>query len=141
MTRNNADFQGGINHEDDDDEEFYDGPIGQNWLGYHASPRKNRRSIEANGLRANTSASVHEGDAPHGVYVSNSRQEHEFLLGDSNPNKDIYEVNLPVAYADPDMPHQSVYSPSDVAPHNVRRVGHTTADGEVHWHLEEHCNG
>ena len=117
-------------------------PIGQNWTGYHIAPRRARKTIEAGGLKANTSQSIDGGNAPHGVYVSNSREDHEWLVqGGGHPNKDIYEVTLPVAYADPDMPHDAAYSKHDIAPHNVTRVGHTTADGDVHWHRAEHCNG
>lgn len=127
MTRNTVDFYNG--------------------QGFHFAPKKHRDSIEKTGLFPTPKGThVHEeGDVPRGVYVYNDDESlnHVSGRGSGYPNHDIYQVHIPVQhlFEDPWLPDDASYSESAVPPHLITRVGHVPAEGELHWHKEEDCNG
>jgi hypothetical protein len=123
MTRNNADFYAsGINPSDG---------------GFHFANKKHRSSIESSGLKKSPEGKGYK----QGVYVYNGHQDAETMAGTSHPNSDIYQVHVPVNHLnrDPMLKNVASYSDSDVPARYISRVGHTTSDGEIHWHPEESC--
>jgi hypothetical protein len=140
MARNNADFEFAKNN--------IVGPV-------HFSPKKNRESIERNGLQARLPQGA-MGFAEHygkrlapkdvtGVYfVKNAHAFDEDDLHDRN--QDIWECTHPHLYSfndDPirdDYAERNSFSATDIRPEHLRRVGHVKGY-TAHWHLEEHCNG
>lgn len=125
MTRNNADFQG------------YQ-------TAYRFSHKSKRESIEALGLKMSPKNRdyVHEpGDIPRGVYG----YEHEDSYKEAAsgyPNTDLYEFKIHpnLVNEDPWLPDDAIYSSRAIPKPRVKRIGHVTAEGELHMHPEEHCD-
>ena len=105
--------------------------LSQSQFGFHAASKKHRSAIESEGLKPQSND---QGYTP-GVYAAASSNDLESYLGDSTPNKDIYHVEIGKAHPDP-MYHGAVYSPDAVPAHKVKRVGHTDAEGAIHWKPE-----
>lgn len=129
MPRNNKDFHG------------VNGLI-------HFSHKDNRASIENSGLKAGnpTGADPVEGVDLSGVYAYNSPQiahEEEFEnTGGATPNMDIWAIHPDWRRSWDDDPHMmgvASYTQDDIQHHELKRVGHTTESGEIHWHPEEFC--
>jgi hypothetical protein len=127
MTRNNAAFHGVTG-------------------GIHFSHKRNRADIEANGLRASNpqGADPVPGVNLSGVYVyhdAKTAHEEEQETGGASKNMDIWAVNADWRREWHDDPHMSsaIYTHDNIEPHELKRVGHTTDDYQVHWHPEEHC--
>lgn len=135
MGRNNYDFQG------------IEGKL-------HFSHKDNRKSIEKEGLRAGNPSGVDDFmleeagttiDELHGVYAYRDIHEaHEDMVasGQAAKNQDIWEIRSDYRRGWMEDPLQggAEYTPHDVYPYELRRVGHVTENHEVHWHPEEQCN-
>lgn len=99
---------------------------------YHVSPRHNRESIEARGLKP------HGSDVPdmqHGLYVAYDSPEIDY--GD-----DVYAINPGNRKVGTnDLGHSYLTRP--VKTSDFKRVGHVfhnpQGHTEVHWHREEDC--
>ena len=115
----------------------------------HFSHKRNRANIERHGLRAvnPTGADPIDGVDLGGVYAYHdaaTAHQEEAETGGSARNQDIWAINSDSRRAWMDDPHMwgvASYTPHDVYPYELKRVGHTTENNEVHWHPEEHCNG
>lgn len=130
MTRNNADFHG-------------------IWGSIHFTNKANRASIEKYGLRSTepSGADPIPGVNLKGVYVfpdAKTAHENEADTGAASKNQDIWEIRSDWRrewHDDPHMHGEAIYTHDDIPSHELRRVGHTTEDYQVHWHPEEECRG
>lgn len=115
----------------------------------HLTNRKNRASVEKNGLlRSDTVAKGNadpiEGHDLTGVYFfRNPYVAHQEESEGASAHQDIWELTHAHRYDFQDDPHYggdtAIYTSNTVPPQHLRRVGHTTANYEVHWHKEEDC--
>lgn len=115
----------------------------------HLSDKRNRNSILSKGLKvSNPGVTMEDGKDLSGVYFYPSAhhmyRDFEEYEGGAPENQDIWEAKpdwRTEIHEDPWMPDHAVYSKTDIPSTELRRVGHTTSTGEVHWHKEEECNG
>jgi hypothetical protein len=112
----------------------------------HLSDKENRQSIETVGLKSQDPRGAYpiEGHNLKGVYFYSSPYVADQEDGMHGANLDIWELTHKHQYEfndDPHMQYEAIYTPDDVEPRHLRRVGHTTKNYEVHWHKEEDCNG
>jgi hypothetical protein len=113
----------------------------------HFTFKQNRKNIEKNGLlRSDPVAIGHaepfEGHDLSGVYFYYPPGVAEQENGIHGANMDVWELTHKHQYElndDPTMTGEAIYTPDDVEPRHLRRVGHTTANYELHWHREEDC--
>jgi hypothetical protein len=119
------------------------------WGSIHFSHKNNRASIERHGLRATdpTGADPIEGVNLKGVYAYNdapTAHEEEVETGAASSHQDIWEIQSDWRrewHNDPHLSGSAIYTHDDIPTHELRRVGHTTEDNQVHWHPEEECRG
>jgi hypothetical protein len=119
------------------------------WGSIHFSHKRNRASIERHGLRSTdpTGAEPIEGVDLKGVYAykdAPTAHEEEASTEGASKNQDIWEIRSDWRRQWNDDPHMgdvAVYTHDDIPTHELRRVGHTTEDHQVHWHPEEECRG
>ena len=111
--------------------------------GYHVTPKANRASIEKHGLKVmGETRHPDTGRRNIGVFGSTTLAG---VKSHSVYGEDVWEFKA----LKKDV-KRDTWSPNDkdaikvtydLFPSQVRRVGHVTADGDVHMHPEEDCNG
>lgn len=107
--------------------------LNEQQFGFHISRKKNRESIEKEGLRSSWS----RGDNK--VFTFNTKdhvEEHAI------PDSDIYQVPVS-SNAIPDeyvvrgkgkiFKNKAKSSEGPIKPDSIKRVGHITSDKKVHW--------
>jgi len=123
MPANNADFRGYV-------------------TAWRFSHRKHNHSIDSNGLKISPPGAhvFEEGDVPRGVYGYDnfdSVQKHASGFG----NCDLYEFKVHPSEVNQDpWLDDAIYSEKAIPKQQVTRIGHVTAEGELHMHKVEHCN-
>jgi hypothetical protein len=127
MGRSNAEFQGGQR--------------GMVTL-YHETPASNRTSIETHGLVVKgLTTHPDTGKANVGVFGSSATGVEQH----ARPGSDIWEFSTPQAEVARDTwspdDKDAVKSRTSVPAYQIKRVGHVTPNGHVHWHIEEECSG
>lgn len=118
---------------------------------YHASPVDNRSSIEKNGLLPDYSKNSYENNSGRSVYrraVFVGRTQN-FMAGVADhlalnnhygaKKSDIWEVRT-MQEPKPDVTWDGASMFTKKIPaKSIKRIGHITETGEVHWHPEEEC--